>query len=74
MTEHDLIHKIEEAIHNIFLENKNQPLDVQEIILKVEKGLRNGEIDAELTKQIIENMQDGFALLTAPSGKLYLNS
>ena len=73
MTEHDLAHKIEESIHNIFIENKNQPLNVQEIVLRVDKKLGNGEIDNELTKQIIEKMQDRFVLHELPSGKLALN-
>lgn len=74
MAEHDLMHRIEEAIHSIFLENKNQPLDIDEIVLRVEKQLRNGKVDATLTKQIIEKMLDRFALLTMPDGKLVLYS
>ena len=74
MAEHDLMHKIEEAIHEIFIENKNQPLDVDKIILAVEKKLRNGEVNGTLTKQIIEDMQNRFALFQMPDGKLRLKT
>lgn len=74
MAEHDLMHRIEEAIHAIFLENKNQPLDIDEIVLAVEKKLGNGEVDENLTKQIIESMQDRFALLQMPDGKFHLKT
>ncbi len=73
MTEHDLMHKLEEAIRNIFLKNENQPLSIPEIILGIEKELGNGEIDAQLTAQIIEGMQEEFYLLQTPTGKLVLN-
>lgn len=74
MPKHDLVHKIEEAVHNIFLENNNKPLKVLEIVREVEKRLGNGEIDAKLTEQIVERMRDGFALLEMPDGKLTLNN
>ena len=72
MAEHDLMHRIEEAIHSIFLENKNQPLELTEIGLAIEKRLGNGEVNAPLTTQIIEDMVSRFILLQMPDDKFIL--
>ena len=68
----NLIENIKQAVRDIFRENGNKPLEMEELILLVDKKLRNGEIDTELTAISIDIMLDRFELTRLPDNKLKL--
>ena len=62
--------KLKQAILDIFEENNNHPLSLNELIPLLDKKVGNGEINYELTGIVIQEMENNIKITRHPDNKV----